>query len=758
MKLFRSSQNKSQASLPSSPSRSNSPDQASEAFYPPPQQLQQHDSQIHSHPAHVLSRPSIDLPVPAVYEGGRPSQPSITTTIPSPPQADPTLPPQTQFGPSRSVHVPAEKENRRSKRSLFGLTSSSSSNKDKDKENSNLGSAPAEKKGGLVGRSGSIHLLRKHNPLSTSVSGPGRAPAPDESQSSTVRHSAFLGKHSASQDDIIREEEESASSKYEQGSVGPPSPVVQASQAQVADSRPSSARFSAQSVGQATVQVQTMARDQGGQNGESREDELRQYHQDSRTRMAQQLSEQGHSTPPPQAAAQSTSRNRDDPRDMDFNQLVQRYEELQAKYSKVKRYYFEREAQVTQLQNTVATQRLSMSKTSLDDAQYQQRFERLSGAINNLAFNIRKDWKHVIPWLRAVCNQDAHTTGTKEMTAMGRACISRWLAEQVFDRVFHPALPQDISRFLKATEKTLRRQGQSGILLTEEQRDDLTTKITTWRLTTMEGLSEHFNGHSAAQNQEALVNGLTEELTQFLKAHLNEPAPAGLQEGVGAIVQLAINIAANMPLESRDVCVEYFLPGEPINETYMKLETGMMPLTHPGLDERLERVLVQQQRQMASVRELERGGGDEAVDGNDLRDVESAIREAAGKASQSPTGHSPMSRADTSSSQKSGQKNQNQSQRETGGGVPELTELTVDDQVEHMRMLGIPPLLPGEGKVRFAAFFAVDVRGKMLGGGGDGAKDGGSGGQGANNSASVGISRGGGSGVNVLIKAPVYEL
>ncbi|RMZ75431.1 hypothetical protein DV737_g5285, partial [Chaetothyriales sp. CBS 132003] len=666
MKLFRSSQNKSQASLPSSPSRSSSPDQAprSEAFYPP-QLLQQHDSQIHSHPAHILSRPSIDLSVPAVYEGRGPSQVSITTTVPSPLQADTTQPLRTQFGPSRSVHVPAEKENRRSKRSLFGL--SSSSNKDKDKENSSLGSAAAEKKGSLVARSGSIHLLRKHNPLPTSVSGPVRTPTPDEGH---VRHSAFLGKPSASQDDIIREEDSAAS---------------------------------------------------------NREDELRQYHQDSRARMAQQLAEQGHSTPPPalpQAAAQSASRSKDDPRDMDFNQLVQRYEELQAKYSKVKRYYFEREAQVTQLQNTVATQRLSMSKTSLDDAQYQQRFERLSGAINNLAFNIRKDWKQVVPWLRAVCNDDAHTTGTKEMTAMGRACISRWLADQVFDRVFHPALPHDISRFLKATEKTLRRQGQSAMLHTEEQRDDLTTKITTWRLTTMEGLSEHFNGHAGTQNQEALTNGLTEELTLFLKAYLNEPAPAGLQEGVGAIVQLAISIAANMPLESRDICVQYFLPGEPINETYMKLETAMTQLTHPGLDERLERMLVQQQRQMA-------GGGDDADDGNDPRDVESAIREAiVGKPSQSPAGHSPMGRADTGSSQ-----------TQAGGVMAELTEMSLDDQIEHMHMLGIPPLLPGEGKVRFAAFFAVD-----------------DGGQTANNSASVGIGRGSGSGVNVLVKAPVYEL
>ncbi|RMD42966.1 hypothetical protein DV735_g2147, partial [Chaetothyriales sp. CBS 134920] len=575
-----------------------------EAFYPPPppphlqqpQPPQQRDSQIHSHLAHVLSRPSVDLPVPAAYENHHPNQPSITTTVPSPTDTD-----------------------------------------------------------------------------------------------------------------------------------------IQVAPAQVGDPRPSTGWYSGQSGGQAAArQVQAMARDHGSQNGgsvrlqqqssrESGEDELRQSHQESRARMAQQLATKppsGAPAPAP-AATQSTSRNKEDVRELDFNQLVQRYEELQAKYSKVKRYYFEREAQVTQLQNTVATQRLSMSKTSLDDAQYQQRFERLSGAINNLAFNIRKDWKHVVPWLRAVCNHDAHTTGTKEMTAVGRACISRWLAEEVFDRVFHPALPPEISRFLKTTEKALRRQGQSGNVPTEEQRDDLTTKITTWRLTTMEGLSDHLNTQLAAQNQDSLTNGLTEELTLFLKSHLNDPAPAGLHEGVGTIVQLAINIAANIPLESRDVCVQYFLPGEPVNETYMKLETGMTPLAHPGLDERLERALSQQQRRLGGG-----GEGEDGDDGNDRHDVE---RDSSGKA--------PQSAAEPGPDKKSGNPGggsflsgfgSKKRQRKAVGGSVDPAEMSADERVEYMHILGIPPLLPGEGK------------------------------DGGTNSASIGVGRS--AAANVLVKAPVYEL
>src|SRR5205823_3858766 len=92
----------------------------------------------------------------------------------------------------------------------------------------------------------------------------------------------------------------------------------------------------------------------------------------------------------------------------------------EAKYSKVKKLYFERNSQVEQLQNTLAHQRISMSRTSLDDNEYATRFNRLDGAVNNLAFMIRKDWKSVPGWLLPFVNADAHIKGTKEMTAVGR--------------------------------------------------------------------------------------------------------------------------------------------------------------------------------------------------------------------------------------------------------------------------------------------------------------------------------------------------
>lgn len=254
---------------------------------------------------------------------------------------------------------------------------------------------------------------------------------------------------------------------------------------------------------------------------------------------------------------------------------------VEAKYSKVKKYYFEKDAQVTALQNTVANQRLSMSKTTLDDHEYTTRFNRLDGAISNLSFNIRKDWKWVPPWLAPMVNKDAHNVGTKEMTAVGRACITRWVVDEILDRYFHPRLEPGLSSELKIIEKNIRSAGKNQVL-GEEQREDLIVKLTSWRLTTLEGLADSMAAEQGHEYKQQLTNMLMEKLTASLQMNLNEPPPQGLESGVGMIIELAIGLASSLPQESRDVCVEYYMPGSLIHETYMKLESGIPPLTNPG--------------------------------------------------------------------------------------------------------------------------------------------------------------------------------
>ena len=246
----------------------------------------------------------------------------------------------------------------------------------------------------------------------------------------------------------------------------------------------------------------------------------------------------------------------------------------------MKKYYFDKDAQVQQLQNTLAHQRLSQSRTSLDDNEYANRFSRLDGAINNLAFNLRRDWRQVPPWLAPHVNRDATTSPTKEMTAVGRAAISRWLVEELLDRFFHPALDLGLSTQLKIIERNLRRFAPPTP--SDEEKDALLAKISNWRLSTLDGLQEILASPQATDNRTALTEMLVEKLVEYLGTMLKEPTPAGLEGGVSMIVELAVGISANLPLESRDVFVEYVSPGQLIVDSYMKIESGLPPLTAPG--------------------------------------------------------------------------------------------------------------------------------------------------------------------------------
>ena len=246
----------------------------------------------------------------------------------------------------------------------------------------------------------------------------------------------------------------------------------------------------------------------------------------------------------------------------------------------MKKYYFDKDAQVSQLQNTLAHQRLSMTRTSLDDNEYANRFSRLDGAINNLAFNIRRDWRAVPPWLAPYVNRDAATSPTKEMTAVGRAAISRWLVDELFDRYFHPSIEPGFSSQLKIIEKNLRRF--APITNTDDEKDNLLSKISNWRLSTLDGLQEVLASGQATENRSQLTSSLVEKLVASLSMLLKDPPPAGLEGGVSMIIELAVSIAVNLPQESRDVFINYITPGQPINEALMKIESGLPALTNPG--------------------------------------------------------------------------------------------------------------------------------------------------------------------------------
>ncbi|KAI1340461.1 hypothetical protein F5Y15DRAFT_414788 [Xylariaceae sp. FL0016] len=264
------------------------------------------------------------------------------------------------------------------------------------------------------------------------------------------------------------------------------------------------------------------------------------------------------------------------------------FKDLLTKYKNVKRLYFDGKtqieqlnAQVEQLQNAVANQRMSQSRTALDDSEYSTRFNRLNGAVNNLSFNIRKDWRSLPGWIERYVSPDALKTGKQEMTAVGRAIIVRWLYDEIFNKCFHPGLDVDLSCHLKQIEQNIRRN--SYTLNSQEEYEALTAKVVNWRMATLEGLQNMLHASESNDYKADFTKMATSNLTATLLQYLSDPPPAGVDGSASMIIELAVGIAANLPMESRDVALIYPLPGEAIQSDIMELEkSGLPPLPEPS--------------------------------------------------------------------------------------------------------------------------------------------------------------------------------
>ncbi|KAF2683779.1 hypothetical protein K458DRAFT_389705 [Lentithecium fluviatile CBS 122367] len=403
--------------------------------------------------------------------------------------------------------------------------------------------------------------------------------------------------------------------------------------------------------------------------------------------------EMGRATPPPRSA--------NDMSDEEIAELTKELVVLREKYQKVKRYFFEQQAQVHQLQNSLANQRLSLSRTSWDDSEYGARFGRLDGLIAQLAFSIRKDWKSIPQMFQVVVNKNAVETGKQEMTAVGRAYISNWLVENIFDKYFHPDLEPKFSTQLKAVQNNIRRFASTSH--TTEDEDALVAKVINWRLATLEGLADQLRSPQATTNRTSLTDSLNEQLIASLQMYLNEPAPPDLNGGVPMIVELAVSIAQHVPLESREVHIEYFPPGHGIVSEVMKLETGVPALTDPirepdDTDRASLRSLASRNDDNGSIAEQEQ----QAQQAHQAQQTSQAPKEPADKkrsmfgfGGSKKTNQTPASLGKRESSLGQGGSQQSLSQAPSGSSGATREELP-------------PP------RVRMAAGFAVQIRGKSI--------------------------------------------
>ncbi|KAK4123333.1 hypothetical protein N657DRAFT_634496 [Parathielavia appendiculata] len=373
------------------------------------------------------------------------------------------------------------------------------------------------------------------------------------------------------------------------------------------------------------------------------------------------------------------------------------FKDLLTKYKNVKRLYFDGKkeiehlsSQVEQLQNAIANQRMSQSRTSLDDSEYTTRFNRLNGAINNLSFNIRKDWVTLPQWLVPFVSADALKTGKQEMTAVGRAVITRWIVEEIFNRCFHPGLDPELSRQLKLIELNIRHF--SYTMNSQEEYDALTSKVVSWRMATLEGLQDVLRSAESVNHRNEFTRSATSNLTASLFQHLADPPPAGVDGSASMIVELAVGIASNLPLESRDVHIIYPLPETPIQPELMEVEkTGLPALEARPSDASEEGGAAEDGGGGAGSA----GGGKEASNkdggkdrrGGDKRTGMSSVVGAVAAAAASGGGG--------------------------GGNGPGSRKGSVADRGISQAAAPPPPKDAGN-KVRFAGFVAVEVRGRQV--------------------------------------------
>jgi uncharacterized membrane protein YgcG len=364
------------------------------------------------------------------------------------------------------------------------------------------------------------------------------------------------------------------------------------------------------------------------------------------------------------------------------------------KYKNVKRLYFENKKeieqlnnQVEQLQNAVANQRMSQSRTSLDDNEYTTRFNRLNGAINNLSFNIRKDWAKLPSWLVPFVSADAVKTGKQEMTAVGRAVITRWIVDEIFDRCFHPGLEPELSRQLKVIEHNIRHF--SYTMSSQEEYDALTSKVVSWRMATLEGLQDVLRSNDSVNHRNDFTRRATSNLTACLFQHLNDPPPAGVDGSASMIVELAVGIASNLPLESRDVAIIYPLPESPIQPELMEVEKAGLP----ALENRPSDV-------------SEEGAGDDSGGGGGT-----AGSGGKNEGSSKDGGGGKDRRGEKL---RSGMLNVLGASGGGGGGGGSAPGSRKGSIADGSNTQGAPPPPKDPGKVRFAGFVAVEVRGRHV--------------------------------------------
>jgi len=198
-------------------------------------------------------------------------------------------------------------------------------------------------------------------------------------------------------------------------------------------------------------------------------------------------------------------------------------------------------------------------------------------------------------------------------------------------------------------------------------------------------LQEGLRSTQCATNRQQLTDKLKEELIKDLAVHLQDPPPSDLEGGVHMIIELVVSIAIHLPMESRDVVIEYFMPGYSIMQEQMKLETGIPPLTMSVADDAAERASVMSaDTDTVESSENSNPHGDQPSSSKKTRSMLSAL-----------TGSKPKDRA-------------GEQQRKHAGAGGSSSSLHRPESAQGMKLQDQPP------RVRMSAGIGVAIRGRSV--------------------------------------------
>ncbi len=138
---------------------------------------------------------------------------------------------------------------------------------------------------------------------------------------------------------------------------------------------------------------------------------------------------------------------------------------------------------------------------------------------------------------------------------------------------------------LKRIEQNIRQFSYK--MTSQEEFNAQRSKVVTRRMATLEALAEQCSGGPRAPATRPTSRGwprrtLTAMLYQHPGRTLRRPASTG---STSMIVELAVAIATNLPMESRDVAITYPLPEQPVQPNIMEVEKTGLPVLDTRADD-----------------------------------------------------------------------------------------------------------------------------------------------------------------------------